>query len=91
LPPETRRPPSTSKGGEKNIFCASLHIAVNVLEYETEPPFVIDPNDPPPRKTPINRFGVREQGRVAAILRHLKWVAKRKNTERWWEPGPGAI
>jgi len=67
-----------------------LHIAVNVLEYETEPPLIIDPNDPPPRKTPINRFGIREQARVAAILRHLKWVQKRKKTERWWEPGPNA-
>jgi predicted P-loop ATPase len=63
-----------------------LHIAVNVLEYETEPPLIIDPDDPPPRKTPINRFGIKEQGRVAAILRHLKWMPKRKNTERWWEP-----
>jgi Virulence-associated protein E len=67
-----------------------LHIAVNALEYETEPPLIIDPNDPPPRKTPINRFGIREQGRVAAVLRHLKWVAKRNKHERWWEPGPAA-
>jgi Virulence-associated protein E len=67
-----------------------LHIAVNVLEYETEPPLIIDPNDPPPRKTPINRFGIKEQMRVAAILRHLGWVAKRDMRERWWEPGPKA-
>jgi predicted P-loop ATPase len=63
-----------------------LHIAVNALEYETEPPLIIDPNDPPPRKTPINRFGTTEQRRVTAILRHLGWVAKRTGRERWWEP-----
>jgi predicted P-loop ATPase len=63
-----------------------LHIAVNVLEYETEPPLIIDPNDPPPRKTPINRFGTTEQRRVTAILRHLGWTAKRNERERWWEP-----
>jgi hypothetical protein len=68
-----------------------LHIAVNVLEYETEPPLIINPNDPPPRKTPINRFGIKEQGRVAAILRHLGWVAKRDMRERWWKPGPKAV
>jgi hypothetical protein len=67
-----------------------LHIAINVLEYETEPPQIINSYSPPPQKTPINRFGIREQGRVAAILRHLKWVSKRTTTERWWEPGPGA-
>jgi len=37
-----------------------------------------DPNaPPPPRKTPINRFGTTEQRRVTAILRHLGWTAKR--------------
>jgi len=62
-----------------------------VLGYEKEPPHMPDPNaPPPPRKTPINRFGTTEQRRVTAILRHLGWTAKRDMRERWWEPGPNA-
>jgi predicted P-loop ATPase len=66
-----------------------LHIAVNVLGYETEPPLIQPQGQPQePRKTPINRFGTAEQRRVTAILRHLGWLAKRDKRERWWEPGP---
>jgi predicted P-loop ATPase len=67
------------------------NIAVNVLGYEIEPPLIQPQGQPQePRKTPINRFGTAEQRRVTAILRHLGWVAKRDNRERWWEPGPNA-
>jgi len=43
------------------------------------------------RKTPINRMTIKDQGRVAAVLRHLGWASKRNKTERWWEPGPRAL
>jgi predicted P-loop ATPase len=67
-----------------------LHIALDVLEYELEAPPTSIYGSQEARKTPINRFGMKEQKRVAAILRHLKWVAKRDMRERWWEPGPAA-
>jgi hypothetical protein len=64
-----------------------INIAVNVLGYEIEPPLIQPQGQPQePRKTPINRLGPKEQGRIAAILSHLGWVPKRKNVERWWEP-----
>jgi len=64
-----------------------INIAVNVLGYEIEPPLLTAQGQPEEaRKTPINRFGPNEQARITAVLRHLKWVSKRTNTERWWEP-----
>jgi hypothetical protein len=70
-----------------------LRIAVNVLDYEAERPLMpTDKDEPQPaRGTPINRFGIKEQARIAAILTHLGWVPKRTMHERWWEPGPRAV
>jgi len=66
-----------------------INIAVNVLGYEIEPPLIQPQGQPQePRKTPINRFGPKEQARITAVLRHLGWVPKRTNAERWWEPRP---
>lgn len=69
-----------------------INIAVNVLDYEIEPPLIQPQGQPQePRKTPINRLGPKEQGRIGAILSHLGWVPKRTSAERWWEPGPKAL
>src|SRR5262249_31543745 len=38
--------------------------------------------------TPIIRLEPKVQGRIRAVLEHLKWVPKRTNAERWWEPRP---
>jgi predicted P-loop ATPase len=67
-----------------------LQIAIDVLGYEIEPP-LIRKDDPQPRKTPINRFTIKDQGRVAGILEHLGWEPKRSKSERWWQPGPKAL
>jgi predicted P-loop ATPase len=69
-----------------------INIAVNVLDYEIESPLIQPQGQPQePRKTPINRLGPKEQGRIGAILSHLGWVPKRTSAERWWEPGPKAL
>jgi hypothetical protein len=67
-----------------------LQIAIEVLGYEVEPP-LIKKDDPQERRTPINRFTIRDQGRVGGILTHLGWEPKRSKNERWWEPGPTAL
>jgi hypothetical protein len=64
-----------------------INIAVNVLGYEIEPPLLNAQGQPEEaRKTPINRLGPKEQGRIGTILSHLGWVPKRTSTKRWWEP-----
>jgi hypothetical protein len=64
-----------------------LDIAIGALGYEIEPPTPPAMGGPlPARGTPINRFGPRDQQRIAAILVHLGWEPKRKNSERWWQP-----
>jgi predicted P-loop ATPase len=68
-----------------------LQIAIAVLGYETEPPLIRKEGPQPLRKTPINRFTIKDQGRVAGILEHLGWEPKRSKAERWWEPGPKAL
>ena len=66
-----------------------LDIAEHALNFELEPPPPRDQGDPiPPRGTPINRFSPNDQQRITKILAHNGWVPKRKNRERWWEPGP---
>jgi hypothetical protein len=67
-----------------------IDIAVDTLGYEIEPPQVSQFGPQEPRKTPINRLGPKEQGRIIAVLRHLGWEPKRNMVERWWEPGPKA-
>jgi hypothetical protein len=63
-----------------------LDIAIGALDYEAERPTRHEGDPPPVRGTPINRFTVGDQARVAAILTHLKWEPKRNKHERWWQP-----
>lgn len=64
-----------------------LNVAVGALEYETERPLIYKDEDSyPARGTPINRLTPKDQGRISAVLTHLGWVAKRSESERWWEP-----
>lgn len=36
---------------------------------------------------PLERLGMFEQKRIAAVLRKIGWVARRNKNTRWWEPG----
>jgi predicted P-loop ATPase len=64
-----------------------LSIATHALDFEDERPTSKDE----PRGTPINRLGIADQRRIAAVLTHLEWVPKRNRRERWWEPKPGRV
>src|SRR4029077_15060223 len=63
-----------------------IEVAIGALQYEKEPPIVTPYQPSPVRGTPINRLSPGDQRRIASILTHLKWVPRRDNQTRWWEP-----
>ena len=63
-----------------------FEVALGALHYEKEPPSANSYQPNPPRGTPINRCGPREQQRIAAVLTHLKWGPQRDKHTRRWEP-----
>jgi hypothetical protein len=65
-----------------------LRVALGALEYEGQRPLIPKSKDEPQpvRGTPINRLTPADQRRITAVLTHLEWEPKRKNSERWWQP-----